>query len=214
MRSSAKLALALLLMTSCVFSGEVIERVVARVGHRVVLQSELEDAMHYQALTARQSPGPFTAAQTRQALEQLIDQVLIETQIDRSTFQRTSRPVVMGQLAVVRQQLAATDDATWSRLLERYGLTQQDVEERLSLQLDILRYIDSRFRPNVRIDKRSIETYYQEQFLPELRKSSAPSVPLSQVSGKIEEILIQQRIDELLTGWLRSLRTQEEVQVQ
>ena len=213
MKRWAQLAVLLLLIGAHAAAGEVVDRIVARVGHRVVLQSELEDSMRYQALISRRSPGPFGVEERKQALEQLVDQCLIESQIDRSTFQRSSQANIERQVADIRQQLGVKDDSTWQALLTRYGLTPQDFEERLAWQVDILRFVDSRFRPNIHIDRRSVETYYREQFLPQLRKTSAREVPLNEVSGKIEEILVQQRIDDLMSVWLRNLRTQEEVQV-
>jgi len=214
MRAVATISLAVLLIAGHAIGGEVIDRIVARVNRRVVLQSELDDAMRYQAMVAQRGLDSLTAADRKQALDQLIDQVLIDQQIDRSAYVRVPKADLDRQIIQVRRQLGVADRAGWEVLLARYDLTQQDVEERLAWQLDILRYVDSRFRPNIHIDKRSIETYYQDQLLPQVRKASGREVPLAEVSGKIEEILIQQRIDELMSAWLRNLRTQEEVQLQ
>ncbi|HKR97304.1 MAG TPA: hypothetical protein VJW55_18160, partial [Candidatus Angelobacter sp.] len=57
-----------------------------------------------------------------------------------------------------------------------------------------------------------IETYYQEKFLPEVRKRNATAPALADVSDKIEQILVEQRIDTLLSDWLKTLRAQAHIE--
>ena len=214
MRAWRQLALVIALLAPLVAAGDLVDRIVARVNHRVILESEVEDALRYQAMVAGRDPSRFSPEDRKKAIDRLVDQALIEEQIDRATFVHASKQDIERQVMDMRQQLpGAADDPAWRALLARYGLTQQDVNDLVGEQVDIFRYVDGRFRPNIHIDKRSIETYYNDQFLPQLRKSGGRVVPLEQVSVKIEEILVQQRINELMELWLRNLRLQEEVQV-
>lgn len=214
MRGRRQLAFLLLLLAPLAAAGELVDRIVARVNHRVILESEVEDALRYQALVAGRQPGSFNAQDRKQAIDRLVDQALVEEQIDRATVVRASKQDIDRQIADLRQRLpGAANDQGWRALLARYGLTEQDLAELAAEQVDIIRFVDNRFRPNIHIDKRSIENYYQEQFLPQLRKSGARDVPLSEVSAQIEKILVEQRINELMALWLRNLRLQEEVQV-
>ena len=73
--------------------------------------------------------------------------------------------------------------------------------------------METRLRPNIHIDSGSIETYYREKLLPELRQSGVKEVPLVQVSPKIRELLAQQRMNELLAAWLHDLRGQSDIRV-
>ena len=214
MRRGLQLAMAISLLVSLAGAGEVLDRIVARVGHRVILLSEVEDSLRYQALVEGRGPGPFTPDERKQAIDRLVDQALIEEQIDRTSFRRASQADVERQISELRKQVpGAAEDRGWRALLARYDLTPQDVEELVVEQVDIFRYVDGRFRPNIRIDKRSVESYYFEQFVPQLQKNGAREVPLDQVYDKIEEILVQQRINELMELWLKNLRLQGEVQV-
>jgi hypothetical protein len=97
-------------------------------------------------------------------------------------------------------------------LLSSYGLSEQDVQEHLVSQMRVLRFVDLRFRGLVRVDKAAIENYYQEKFVPEMRQRGVPEPPLSEVSAKIEKILVEQRIDEMLARWLEVLRAQAHIQ--
>ena len=92
--------------------------------------------------------------------------------------------------------------------LAQYGLTPDDISERVAMQVDMMHFIDLRFRPNIHIDPRSVEEYYVAQLLPELRRSGAAEITLKEASPKIEEVLVQQRMGEMLTAWLRNLRQQ------
>ncbi|HKR97669.1 MAG TPA: hypothetical protein VJW55_19990 [Candidatus Angelobacter sp.] len=62
------------------------------------------------------------------------------------------------------------------------------------------------------MEKDDIETYYQEKFLPEVRKRNAAAPALADVSDKIEQILVEQRIDTLLSDWLKTLRAQAHIE--
>ena len=61
-------------------------------------------------------------------------------------------------------------------------------------------------RPAVNIDSKSIESYYNQELLPQLRNSGEKVVPLTDVSPKIKELLTQQKVNELLLAWLQNLR--------
>ena len=46
-----------------------------------------------------------------------------------------------------------------------------------------------------------------------VRRQGAAEVPLHDVSGRIEELLAQQQVDEVLSGWLKELRAQANIRV-
>jgi hypothetical protein len=131
-----------------------------------------------------------------------------------SEFEQASAQEVTNRIAEVRKQLTGVkDDGLWKARLQQYGMTEQDLARHIALQLDLTRLITGRLRPNVHIDSGSIETYYREKLLPQLRQSGVKNVPLVEVSPKIEELLAQQRINELLSGWLHDLRAQSEIRL-
>jgi len=47
--------------------------------------------------------------------------------------------------------------------------------------------------------------------LPQLRQTGAKQVALSDVTPKIKELLTEQKVNELLTTWLQSLRAGSEI---
>jgi hypothetical protein len=71
--------------------------------------------------------------------------------------------------------------------------------------------VDARLRPNIEIDSKSVESYYNQELLPQLRQSGAQDVPLAEVTPKIKDLLTQQKMNQLLTAWLQNLRSGSEI---
>ena len=47
-----------------------------------------------------------------------------------------------------------------------------------------MRLVDARLRPSVTVDSKSIESYYKQELLPQLRQSGGQNVPLAEVTAK------------------------------
>jgi SurA-like protein len=196
-------------------AGEIVDRIVATVNGQAILQSDWEDALHYEAFIAGQSSAPLSPANRKAAFDRLIDQELLRQQIRSADFQHASDAEVAARIQEIRRQYpGAESDSGWHAALSRYGLTERELENRVALQLDVLRLVDARLRPTVQIDSKSIETYYHQELLPQLRQSGAQQIPLVQASPKIKELLTQRKIDQLLTAWLQSLRTGSQIRTQ
>jgi hypothetical protein len=205
----------LLLMSSPARAGDIVDRIVATVNGHAILQSDWEDALHYEAFIAGHSSEQLTPAERKAALDRLIDQELLRQQIRSSDFQHASDQEIAARIQEIRRQYpGAESDSGWQAALARYGLTERELKNRVALQLDLLRLVDARLRPTVQIDSKSIESYYNQELLPQLRQSGAPQIPLAQASPKIKELLTQRKIDQLLTAWLQTLRTGSEIRTQ
>jgi parvulin-like peptidyl-prolyl isomerase len=195
-------------------AGEVIDRIVAVVNRGVVLQSDLDVAVRYQALLEGRSLKTITDQDLKSALDHLIDQqLLFEEMGDPGSFALSDEETKKKVIDVRAQFPEASSDEAWRALLQRYGLTQAIIEERLKTQVEILRFVDLRLRSDVQIDQSEIDNYYHDELLPRLRKAGGDVVPLPQVEGRIKQLLTERRIDELLGVWLHNLREQSHVQV-
>ncbi len=204
----------LLLLPSWLHSGEIIDRIVATVDHHAILASQWDEEIRVECLLNGRPLGAVSTDEKRKALDRLIDHALIREQMDAVSFPRATPEQAAKQIKTIRAQNPAwSTDAGWNQALAAYGLTPDDLAAQAATQYEILHFVDQRFRPGIHIDRRTIQQYYSDQFLPHLRQSGGAEVPLKEVSPKIEELLVQQRMDELLTSWLQSLRTQTPVQV-
>jgi peptidyl-prolyl cis-trans isomerase SurA len=193
-------------------NAEVIDRIVATVNGHIILQSDWDDALRYEALSSGRPLDRLTTDDRKTALDHLIDQELLHEQTRDPDSPHASPEDVASRLAEIRKQYPnAETEARWQALLESYGLSEDEVKKRIASQLDLLNLVDSRLRPTVNIDNKSIESYYQQELLPQLHQTGGQSVPLAEVSGKIKEILTQKKITQLLTTWLQNLRAGSQI---
>ena len=95
----------------------------------------------------------------------------------------------------------------------QYGFTPEEVEDQVTRELSVLRFVDRRFRPAIQIEPVEIERYYRETLMPQLEKAGAPDPPLAEVAAQIRELLTQKILDEQLNNWLHTLRQQGKIQM-
>ena len=197
----------------------VLDRVVAVVNSHAILSSDLREEMLLSILEP--GGGPDAGAETPQeALQRLISRTLIRQQI-REEDARSIEPTaaqVQQRVAEIRKELPicvrenCATDAGWSEFLAKHGLTENRVKGYVRGRMQILRFIEMRFRQGIQISQQEVETYYHDTLVPQYQAGQA--VPqLSAVAPRIEEILLQQQVNEMFSGWLDSLRKQGEVEV-
>jgi hypothetical protein len=118
------------------------------------------------------------------------------------------------QLAEMRTDYAQNQpQESWSAALSRYQVSEDGVRAHIRMQLDQLRLVDARLRPSIQIDAADVENYYKQQLLPELVRSGAQQVTLSEASGKIRELLTQRKMNQSLSSWLEALHSQAQIRV-
>ena len=71
---------------------------------------------------------------------------------------------VAQRVAEIRKQYPKGETETgWQALLQSYGLSERDLLSRVAAQIDLMSLVDSRLRPAVNIDNKSIESYHQQE---------------------------------------------------
>ena len=214
---TAAIAVLAVLWVSCglpAARAEVVDRIVATVNQHIILQSDWDEALRYEALLNGRTLNDFTDDDRRAVLDRLIDQELLSEQMKSAYFQHASESEAASRTAEVRKQYpeAATDEG-WQSVLARFRLTEKELIAHVQQQMDLMRLVDAHLRPSVQIDSKSIEAYYREKFVPQLKQSGAGEVSLADVSGKIRELLTQEKVNELLVSWLQTLRSESKVSV-
>lgn len=196
----------------------VLDRVIALVNRQVILQSDLEDETQLSILDPTASQN--TRDTKQQALDRLISRMLIQQQIQQESIPAAEPTTaeIAARLKEIRTDLPAcvradcASDAGWSAFLAHHELSPARVEKYLRNRLEILSFIELRFRQGIRITPEEVETYYREVLRPQYPSGQAPP-PLQQVSSRVEEILLQQRVNDLFDTWLSNLRSQGQIQV-
>jgi hypothetical protein len=214
---SIALALSLALAAPS-FAGQIVDRVVGNVNGHVVLQSDWEQEVVFEAFLNARDPDSFTSSERSAALDRLIDRELLREQL------RPSQPgpadQVAARVAEVRKQVSGeackearnpqpdcASDEAWRAALQRYGLTQSALEKRLSDEIQLMKLVEDRLRPSIQIDPQAVETYYHDRLLPEMQRAGSRAAPLPEVFGRIKDLLAEKKMNELLSGWLASLRS-------
>jgi hypothetical protein len=199
-------------------SAVMLDEVVAVVNNQTILASDVDDAMRLAVLDpSRAGRGQLTR---QRALQQLISRALIQQQIRQEDAEAAepSQADVDARLAEIRRELPAcvhqncASDEGWKAFLAAHELIPEQVDTYLRHRIQILRFIELRFRQGIRISPQEIETYYHDTLLPQYAAGEAIP-PLDKVAPRIEEILLQQQVNVLFDDWLKNLRKQGEVEV-
>ncbi len=196
----------------------VLDEAVAVVNKRLILASDLDDEIGLSVLEPDiAGQGPLTRGE---ALDRLISRTLIEQQIRQEDVEAAEpKPAeVEARLKQLRTELPAcvrancASEAGWEAFLARHELTERRVEAFIRYRMEILRFIEQRFRPGIRITESQIETYYRGTLLPQYAAGEAVP-PLRDVAPRIEEILLEQQVNVLFGQWLDNLRQQGDVEI-
>ncbi len=196
----------------------VLDRVVAVVNGRAILSSDLREETLVSVLEPGEAdPG---AESPQEALQRIISRTIIRQQIreeDARSLEPTPKEIedrigeIRKQLPICVRENCATDEG-WNAFLARHGLTEGRVKAYLRGRMQILRFIEMRFRQGIQISPQDVEAYYRNTLVPQYQPGQ--TVPqLSAVAPRIEEILLQQQVNAMFSGWLDSLRKQGEVEV-
>ena len=177
-------------------SGEVIDRIVATVNGHIILQSDWNDALRFEALLSARSLSDFNEQERRDVLDRLIDQELLSEQMKSASFPHASESEAADQVAAARKLYpeASTDDG-WNAVLGKFGVTEKALLSHVREQIDLMRLVDAHLRPTIQIDSKSVEAYYRDKFVPQLKQSGADEVPLADVSAKIRELLTEEKVN-------------------
>jgi peptidyl-prolyl cis-trans isomerase SurA len=79
--------------------------------------------------------------------------------------------------------------------------------------MELLKFIEVRFRNGIKISDSDIKDFYQTRMVPEYAKRNVTPPKLETISKRIEEVLLQQQVSALLVDWLKSLRVQGSVKI-
>jgi peptidyl-prolyl cis-trans isomerase SurA len=199
----------------------VLDRVVAVINGEAILQSDVDEEMHFAALEPFQT-GEGTGTDTRQfALRRLISRSLIEQQMkEQQQFNiDVTDADVLKSLDELRSHLPVclkfnckTADG-WDKFLDANDLTNEEVIDHWRQRLTILRFIDQRFRAGIRISEESIEEYYAKSVVPVFAQQQQKAPPLKDVSARIQDVLLEQQVNMLLQDWLKSLQDEGSVRI-
>lgn len=193
--------------------GKTLDQIVAIVNGQLVLDSDVDEERRFEQFQPYLAPaGGYTRDR---AIERVINRDLILQQVELQPGEAVSDEDVTKQVDELRKQIPACKqfhcetEEGWKRYLAERGFTVAMLNQRWKQRMQVLAFIEERFRSGINITPAEIKTYYDKTFVPEYEQQGTPPPPtLEKVSERIQEILLQQQVSALLRDWLRSLRAQ------
>jgi parvulin-like peptidyl-prolyl isomerase len=196
--------------------GVVLDRVIAVVNGDVILDSDVDEEQRFEEIQPYRAATSFTREKT---IERLIDRALILQQAALEPEDAVPDKDLDAQLLTLRKdipeckQYHCETDAGWKKYIEDHGFTVEEFRERWRKRMELLKFIEVRFRNGITISDEQIKNYYEKTMLPEYAKRSVTPPKLETISNRIEEVLLQQEVGALLEDWLKSLRAQGSVRM-
>ena len=190
-------------------TAEIIDKVVAVVGEGVITASEVEEQLRLEALFNR-DPVDLSKEKRRHALTRLIDIRLVEREIVAKNFPVVTADDLAEEFAVLERRITR-NGVVFDQELESHGLTKEDVEQFLVCQANFERFVRFRFKTGMQVSPEAVRAYYEESFVPEVRRFQAEAPPLEEVYDEMAALVMDERATSMLVVWLKETRARTRV---
>jgi len=175
--------LAVLALTALPAGAEVVERVLAVLDGQPVLASDVRVLEIVRALPQSE------------ALEAALDERLMfreASRVPQATVTAEEEERMLVRLLEERRELKTT-------------VSEPELRRLVRRQAAIVKYVDFRFRPQVRVTPEDVRKAYDAQY------SGDDAPALSAVGPALEEKLARQALDERVEAWVKELRAAAEI---
>jgi hypothetical protein len=196
--------------------GAVLDRLVAVVNGDVILESDVDEERRFEEIQPYRGASDKTRARI---IERLVDRALILQQAALEPEDAVPEKDLDAQIATVRKdiplckQYHCETDEGWKKFLADNGFTEAEFRSRWLMRMQLLKFIEVRFRNGISVKDEEIQAYYEKTMLPEYAKRNVTPPNLDRIKKRIEEVLLQQQVGALLEDWLKSLRAQGSVRI-
>jgi hypothetical protein len=180
----------------------IIDEIAVTVGNQAITEGEITREIRLSSLLNGEAPD-YSLDSRRRAAGRLIEQALIRREMSFGSYPPISPQQVDDALADTRK--ARGGASALNDLLQRQKLTLQDLRDYLTWQLELLKFIDLRFRPAVQVTPEDVEKYYRDTIVPASPPGKAPA--LNDVREDIDKKLTAERVDQQLDDWIKRSRS-------
>jgi hypothetical protein len=208
-RNLVPVVLALLLAS---LQAEVVDRTIAVVNNHPLTWSDLDEQMRFEALENGHALNTLGESERRAAFEHLVQYRILRDQM-QGTPPATDSDVEarIGELRNALQM--GRDDSRWLATLKLYEISVNELTGLVKNQIEILRFMEFRVRPLVTVSRTEVEDYYTSTLTPRVIAQGQTPEALEALRPKIRELLVEQKMNQEMEKWLKTLRDQSRVQV-
>jgi peptidyl-prolyl cis-trans isomerase SurA len=197
--------------------GAEVDRVVAIVNSELILDSDVDRERRFAALLPYgEASGPYSRDA---AIERLVNRDLILQQVQLQPGSGVTQEAASEDLDALHKTIPTCKEyhcetqEGWDKFLATEGFTEESLTSLWRQRMEVLAFIELRFRMGVRITPEEIRAYYTKTMLPQYAAQHVAPPPVRTIENRIQEVLLQQRVSKLLDDWLESLRAQGNVVV-
>jgi hypothetical protein len=186
---------------------ERLDSIAVNIGKHVIAMSEVTDYIRLSAFLDSAVPD-FSAASLRKAASQLADQYLI---LQDAAFTRATlpgEPALAPLLEPFRARYA--NPGEWQAALEKAEIREADLRAHLLAGLRLLRYTDTRFRPEVQITEENLRAYY-EAVIARAAPGAGKQPTFEESREQLAQLLTNRMATQALDRWLEMARTESNV---
>lgn len=208
-RRAALIITALCLLSGCALSAraEITDRMLAIVNGDLITESDVIWAL---ALDPELQPLELSPENKRLMLERLIDQKLLDQEAEKTP---QNEPAEEEITAYIRELVAKfKSEEVFRERMQRVGLDQASLREIARHRLEILKYVEFRFRSFAFVKPEEVERYYNEIWLPREKASGGRILPLDDtLREEIERTLENQKANAELDHFFDEARANAQV---
>jgi hypothetical protein len=180
---------------------ETIDRIAVSVANRVITTSDIDRQIRVSAFLSGTKPD-FSAAGKKAMADRLVEYTLVRREIEMSRYPVHAASEIEPALADFQKRYYPADDAYRAGLAQS-GISDQDVKDELLRERTLNAFLEVRFRPAVQVTDQEIQDYFAKNF--------PAGTNLDDVRQRIEQTLMDQRIDQEVNAWLERARNRTEI---
>lgn len=189
--------------------GVVIDRIAVIVDKHAIKTSDIDRDLRVTEFLNRE-PLNLSVDVKRKAAERLIEQTIIREEMEKGRYSQSNATEVDGMMKRILGQRFGGSAARLAQELSRYGLTESQLRMQLQWQLDVLKFMDQRFRPAVLVTDDEVKDYYN-QHKAELERQFPQAKTYEAMEPKIRASLEGQRLDRNFDQWLAAARKRDRI---
>lgn len=192
-----------LILLPCLTAAEVVDRIAAVVDRYAITLTEAERAVELARFRGND------ALALSDAIEALIENHLIEREIKRYPGIQVSPEDLRLAVDSLRDSYPSADD--FRRAMELQGIDADELEQLLKKQLTINLYLERRFRFLVYVTEEEIQSFYEEELLPELQPSGEELPSRESLEERIRSLLVERKFNERVNQWIDDLKSRSRI---
>jgi parvulin-like peptidyl-prolyl isomerase len=183
---------------------QVIDRIAARIENDIILLSDVRELARYQLFLDGKSEDDA------KILDRLIDQWIVRNEAAVARFPQPAKEDVARSLERLKRSFSSPDE--FEQRKKQSGLSDQELQDMLSSQLYLSNYLDTRFRPAIQIEEKSVDEFYKNRVVPRAESRGQTPPTLEGARDFIQEALVQRAINEQADRWMKESRSRLRLQ--